>query len=980
MVSGLTLSTTAVFSSLVGNYPISASGASAANYSISYGNGYVTVAGAVALTDPNPSSDNGFGTVTQYLTNGNVVVTAPYDDAGGANAGAVYLFNSTTGALISTLTGSNANDRVGLTGVTSLTNGNLVVLSAQWNGGRGAVTFINASTGLNGTVSNTNSLVGSATTDNLGLYAIFPMKNGSYVVRNPLANGGKGSVTWGSGTTGVSGTVTSDNSLVGGSTTDAVGSLAITELTNGNFVVRSPEWDGAKGAVTWGSKTAGVTGAVSASNSLVGSSANDEVGLGTVTALANGNFVVVSQNWDNGLATNAGAVTWLNGLNGKTREGSYGAVSSTNSIVGSGTGDKVGYGGVTALTGNNNFVVVSPNWGGTRGAATWASGTGDTFGAVSSTNSIVGRSGNADNVGSGTTPVTALGNGNYVVSSPNWETNTGAITWGNGTSGSVGEVTVSTSLVGMFTGSYVGTGITVLSNNNFVVQSSSWNDGTNASVGAATFASGEVGLTGNITSFNSLVGSAANDRVGAKVTILKNNNYVVTSSDWSGTKGAVTWGSGTTGVSGPVSSTNSLVGSTSGDTLGSGGITVLSDNDYIVSSPLWDNGGATNAGAVTFGFAGVSTSGVVGAGNSLVGSHTNDSVGSGGITVLGSGAYVVSSPLWNSDTTTKVGAVTRDSGSGILAATVSSSNSLVGSNTDDQVGSGGVTVLSNGNFVVASPLWDSGVSNAGAVTWVSGSGGLTGAVSSSNSLVGSNANDKIGSGGVTALKLNGNYVVASPLWNGNLGAATWGNGSDGSTKGTVSSSNSLVGSTSGDNVGSGGITALTGGNYLVRSANWTNNGYANAGALTWGDGTSGVQGAVAATNSLVGVSANTGLSTVSENVATGTYFVNFLTETGGARVSVGYQSPTSPAFTSANNTTFTVGAAGSFTFTASGNPASFFTLVSGSLPTGVTLNSLTGVLSGTPATGAQGTYNLTVRASNSWSGSTVDQAFTLTIN
>ena len=72
--------------------------------------------------------------------------------------------------------------------------------------------------------------------------------------------------------------------------------------------------------------------------------------------------------------------------------------------------------------------------------------------------------------------------------------------------------------------------------------------------------------------------------------------------------------------------------------------------------------------------------------------------------------------------------------------------------------------------------------------------------------------------------------------------------------------NSLVGSTANDNVGSvdtgygpyGGVTALSNGNYVVSSPDWTNGAAADAGAVTWGSGTAGVSGAVSATNSLVG--------------------------------------------------------------------------------------------------------------------------------
>src|SRR4051794_25117387 len=63
--------------------------------------------------DPHPAAGNQFGATILPLSTGNVVVTSPFDDAGGTDAGAVYLFNGSTGALISTLTGSTANDRIG---------------------------------------------------------------------------------------------------------------------------------------------------------------------------------------------------------------------------------------------------------------------------------------------------------------------------------------------------------------------------------------------------------------------------------------------------------------------------------------------------------------------------------------------------------------------------------------------------------------------------------------------------------------------------------------------------------------------------------------------------------------------------------------------------------------------------------------------------------------------------------------------------
>ena len=129
------------------------------------------------------------------------------------------------------------------------------------------------------------------------------------------ANGaatGAGAVTWGSGTFGVSGAVSAANSLVGTTANDQVGSGVnggVLALSNGNYVVESPNWNNGAaayaGAVTWGSGTAGVSGPVSATNSLVGTTANDQVGFSDVIALSNGNYVVSSPDWTNGAAAKA---------------------------------------------------------------------------------------------------------------------------------------------------------------------------------------------------------------------------------------------------------------------------------------------------------------------------------------------------------------------------------------------------------------------------------------------------------------------------------------------------------------------------------------------------------------------------------------------------------------------------------------------------------------------------------------------------
>src|SRR5207237_8145368 len=102
-----------------------------------------------------------------------------------------------------------------------------------------------------------------------------PLSNGNYLVGSPDWNGGRGAVTWGNGSTGISGTISDQNSLVGSSPGDAVGAgiaplnlsergFVVTLLTNGNYVVSSSFWNGpyfnARGAVTWGNGTTGTSG------------------------------------------------------------------------------------------------------------------------------------------------------------------------------------------------------------------------------------------------------------------------------------------------------------------------------------------------------------------------------------------------------------------------------------------------------------------------------------------------------------------------------------------------------------------------------------------------------------------------------------------------------------------------------------------------------------------------------------------------
>jgi hypothetical protein len=763
---------------------------------------------------PTPDCSGAFGSNVTVLPNGNFVVTDPAYHASGPilDAGAVYLYDGVTLTVISILTGSTANDLVGSGGVRVLSNGNFVVISTNWNGGRGAVTWGNGTTGVTGTVSSSNSLVGSAAGDQIGSPGVTALNNGNYVVTSTNWNGGRGAATWGNGTTGVTGVVSSANSLVGSTAGDQIGKHGVTALNNGNYVVRSLFWNNSgvanAGAATWGSGTAGVKGAVSSANSLVGSTANDEVGLSGVTALNNGNYVVCSYQWANGAVAQVGAVTWGSGTSGVK-----GTISSANSLIGSTANDRIGISGATVLN-NGNYVVNSTQW----------------------------------------------HNGAVVAA--------GAVTWGNGLGGTVGTVSAANSLVGSTTSDQVGfNGVVALNNGNYVVKSSTWDNGAVADAGAATWGSGTTGVSGAISAANSLVGSTAGDQVGQVVTALNNGNYVVCVGSWDNgavaNVGAVTWGNGTTGVKGTISSANSLVGSVANDSVGNGFVTPLNNGNYVVISVSWQNGASLAAGAVTWGNGTTGAKGAVSAANSLVATNPSCSLGSGGVAALSNGNYVVMSPLWDNGAVADAGAATWGNGLSGTVGPVSAANSLVGSTAGDEIGSGGVTALNNGNYVVSSPLWNNGaVVDASAVTWGNGSGGTVGAVAASNSLVGSTASDSLGSGGVVALS-NGNYVVNSPLWNNggvaDAGAVTWGSGAAG-VKGAVSAANSLVGSTASDSIGSGGVTALSDGNYVVRSPIWDNGAVLDAGAVTLGNGTLGTTGVVAAANSVRGPAASGGAS------------------------------------------------------------------------------------------------------------------------
>ena len=802
----------------------------------------------IDLADPNPQpgAQHGDGNIVQ-LDNGNIAVSASGAHFGNIRTGAVFLYNGTTGGLISALYGNAADDGIGSGGLAALAGSNVAVASPYWDNGAltdvGAVTWFNGTTGLSGFVTAANSLTGSTASDRVGL-RINTLANGNYLVGSAYWNNGgavgAGAVTFGYANQATSGVVSASNSLVGSTAGDHVGTN-ILALDQGNAITWSSLWDNGAavdaGAVTWMSQNGPTVGVIGAANSMVGSQTNDFVGTDSnfnsgVVSLSNGNVLVFSKHWHLTPTLDTGAVTWMSGSAATT-----GVVDASNSLIGSFAADRVGYvsnhpygdkPSYAELT-NGDVVVTSGYWNSSAGAATWMSGTGPTAGVIGAGNSLIGSTAN-DRVGS--LGVTVLSNGNYVVNNPYWSDGlnpeVGAATWGNGNGGTAGVVSAANSLVGSAAYDRVGLTSTALSNGHYVVSSPYWSDGINPEVGASTWGNSNGGTVGLINAGNSLVGSTAYDHVGLSATALTNGHYVVTNQHWNDVlngisrAGAVTWANGNGSTVGAVSTSNSMVGDLDNDEVGNGGIVALAGGNYLIRNAQWHD----ETGNVAWRDGSAASTGTFDSSNSMVGTMSPS------ITVLSNGKFVVHSPFWGD----RQGYVAVGSNDGSFVGSIDSTNALVGGYRRAQLGAeGGVLDLGNGSFVIYgySAYNPNGINSAGSITLIDSNAPLVGLTSASNTFYGS-ANNRLTRRGVYALP-NHDYLVPYYNWSGdgstpNVGAVAIGSGSTGLT-GFASASNSLVGLQAGDELSSGGIQLLTGNNFLVRSPSATVNGQSGAGSL-----------------------------------------------------------------------------------------------------------------------------------------------------
>lgn len=513
----------------------------------------------------------------------NLLVLSPGANlAGVPNVGAVTWVDGRTGldgliGLDNSLYGTAAEDRVGLF-ATVLESGHVVVGSPRWNLGSvrdvGAVTWIDGDRGLAGRVSIENSFHGTHDSDQVGWdgihprHGIYPLTDGDYLLASQAWNG-VGAVTVLRGDRPTSGPLTAANSYVGTRPRELerVGVLA---LRDGDAAVAAPRWNGEAGAVTVIPGTPGVSGTVTAANSLHGTGDGDRVGSDGVIELEIGALAVLSSSWGDW-----GAVTVVE------RSELAQAVSANNSLVGS-EAMPVTAEQATPL-GDDQVVFQVPFAGDGYIAVTGVSGP---VGVIDDTKALTGL--RADLV--------PLAGGSVVAVDPDWDdggaNDVGLVVWIDPDAPPVGVVEAGDGLVGSSVGDQVGSLVEALPGGGFVTASGGWANGADSDVGAVTVVldpstvAGEVVGTGN-----SLYGPMAGDRVGESLLVLDDGAVLVGSPDWATGRGAVTRIGAGTAPAGAVDDGNSVVGAVPGDEFGTnvwsiGGADVLVDNKASTSQSV----------------------------------------------------------------------------------------------------------------------------------------------------------------------------------------------------------------------------------------------------------------------------------------------------------------------------------------------------------------------------------------------------------
>ncbi|MEW6495517.1 MAG: CHAT domain-containing protein [Cyanobacteriota bacterium] len=567
-----------------------------------------TSSGSFQLLDPNPAAGNEFGGWTAVLSNGNIVVSSSGDDLVATNAGAVYLFNPNTGALLGSINGANAEDEFGKYVITALPNGNYVFANPYADIGpivdAGTVILANGGTGTE-----INRISGSNSNDRFGRRVanskdnqplerneVVALPNSNYVFGSPDADIGgiadAGTVILANGSTG-----TEINRISGAFANDQFGSGAITALPNSNYVFGSPLAD--IGPIVDAGTVILANGSTGTEiNRISGAFANDRFGgrlsdfsdgFGSpITALPNGNFVFGNPYADIGGIADAGTVILANGSTG----------TEINRISGANRDDQFGNGAITALP-NGNYVFGNPvaDINGIVNAGTVILANGSTGSEI---NRIYGAN-VGDSFGSGN--IIDLANGNYVFANPRADiggiADAGTVILANGSTGVEINRISGANASDFFGGDQEISSayfITALPNGNYVFGNPSADINGIVDAGTVILANSSTGLE-----ISRLSGTFANDGFGLPIA-LANGNYVIinrsTTDGGNADTGTVILADGSTGTE-----ISRLSGTNPSGFFGSELITPLSNGNYLVVNPQINS----NAGRVDIGIANAST-------------------------------------------------------------------------------------------------------------------------------------------------------------------------------------------------------------------------------------------------------------------------------------------------------------------------------------------------------------------------------------
>ena len=493
------------------------------------------------------------------LNNGNFVIASGNDDVGGVtDAGSVMLIDGSTGTQIgSTISGDDANDRLGSSGILALSNGNFVIISNDDDvsglADAGSVILVDGATG----VQIGSTITGDDANDFFGGFSSKALNNGNFVIASSNDNVGglsnAGSVMLIDGSTGVQ----IGSTISGDDSNDSFGS-SVAALTNGNFAVASNR-DDEGGLTDVGSVMLfdGTTG-VQIGSTFFGDNANDQIGAIGVVALSNGNYVVSSNFDDVGGITNSGSVILFDGTTG---------VQIGSTIAGDDAEDRLGRSSITDL-GNGNFVIASAN-----DDVNGLTNCGSIMLVDGATGVQIGSTiaGDNENDRLGEPFILALNNNNYVVVSDRDDvggiTDAGSVSLFDGSTG----VQIGSTISGDEANDRLGrSGAVGLFNSNYIIASQNDNIVGVNNVGSVMLFDGsnaeQIGSTIN--------GDDENDNLGISgVFSLSNGNFVIASSfdDVGGisNSGSVMLIDGTTGVQ----IGNTLSGDNTSDWLGQNGIT-----------------------------------------------------------------------------------------------------------------------------------------------------------------------------------------------------------------------------------------------------------------------------------------------------------------------------------------------------------------------------------------------------------------------